>query len=76
MQSPEQSPEVRDSPNGILGPWACWTKAPPDVQSCWDAVAVAFPLRAPALLQRRIAGAWRTPTPRKEFLQFNMDQEV
>ena len=46
-QAPWESPlatalhkiEVRDSPNGIFGPWARWTRAPPDVQSCWDATA-------------------------------------
>ena len=31
--------EVRDSPNGIFDPWAHWTRAPPDVQSCWEAAA-------------------------------------
>ena len=27
-------------PNGIFGPWARWTRAPPDVQSCLETVAV------------------------------------
>ena len=38
--------EVRDSPNGIFGSWAPWTRAPPDVQSCWDAAAVTWKLRS------------------------------
>ena len=33
--------EVRDSPNGILGSWARWSRAPPDVQSSWETVAAA-----------------------------------
>ena len=32
--------EVRDSLNGIFGSWARWIRAPPDVQSCWDAVVI------------------------------------
>ena len=41
--------EVRDSPNGIFGSWARWTRAPPDAQSCWDvavAAAVTWKLRS------------------------------
>ena len=26
--------------NGIFGSWARWTRAPPDVQNCWETVAV------------------------------------
>ena len=61
--------EVRDSLNGIFGSWARWTRAPPDVQSCWDVVAVAAvtflgrltplpdaPLSRPAGLQDSLAG--------------------
>ena len=33
--------EVRDSPHGIFGSWARWTRAPPDVQSSWETAAVA-----------------------------------
>ena len=32
---------MRDSPDGIFGSWARWIRAPPDVHSCWDAVAAA-----------------------------------
>ena len=38
--------EVRDSPNGIFGSWARWNRASPDVQSCWETVAVAWKLRS------------------------------
>ena len=33
--------EVRDSPHGIFGSWARWTRAPPDVQSSWETAAAA-----------------------------------
>ena len=29
-------------PNGIFGSWARWTRAPPDVQSCWETAAVIW----------------------------------
>ena len=33
--------QVRDSPMGIFGPWASWSRALASWESCWDAVAVA-----------------------------------
>ena len=33
--------EVRDSPNGIFGPWAWWSGGLARWESCWDAVTVA-----------------------------------
>ena len=50
--------EVRDSPNGIFGSWARWTRAPPDVQSCWDAVAaVAAVVAAEPAVTAAVAAA-------------------
>ena len=73
--------EVRDSPNGIFGSWARWTRAPPRFQSSWEtaaavAIAVAAPAGAAAPPRPRPAGARRPPTTRKEFLQISMDIEV
>ena len=33
--------EVRDSPHGIFGSWARWTRAPPRFQSSWETAAAA-----------------------------------
>ena len=39
--------EVRDSPNGIFGSWARWTRVPPDGQSSLvAAAAVSWKLRS------------------------------
>ena len=62
--------EVRDSPNGIFGSWARWTRAPPRFQSSWEtaaaavAVAVAVAVAAAAVAVAVAAPPRAPPRPR------------
>ena len=47
--------EVRDSPNGVFGSWARWTRASPDAQSCWDVAVAAVAAAVPPAGARRLA---------------------